>query len=235
MFKLLPNNYYSLVPAFAYILLLFGCGADDTINNPVGGGDAANITPAPTSSQYFPMTLGSRWVYRNPDGAEWSTEVTEIEEVGSHVYHFFGYGPRMGDDQSDFAGTSVNTSTPYVKTLDGRLTYGIEMSDLNDAVRRTISQSGRVPPSRWGIRVKCDTGVKDDVCRMEKKETIYRDGEAHRETNNDALICLFWYDARVVWNSELTMLRFSLVPYRQWKVIDVRMSGTLGMSLLSGT
>ncbi|MDE0299625.1 MAG: hypothetical protein OXN17_13415 [Candidatus Poribacteria bacterium] len=214
--------------AILVILFIFGCG-EETVDNPLGGGaDGSRETQDPESISpiYYPMTLGSRWVYRNPDGAEWSTEVTEIEEVGSHVYHFFGYGPRMGDDQSDFAGTSVNTSTPYVKTLDGRLTYGIEMSDLNDAVRRTISQSGRVPPSRWGIKVKCDTGVKDDVCRMEKKETIYRDGEAHRETNNDALICLFWYDARVVWNSELTMLRFPLVPYRQWKVIDVRMSGT---------
>ena len=224
----LATSHWPLATAFIAILLSAGC-ADETINNPIAEKPVEDCKPdeiVSTSTNYFPMTAGSRWVYRSPDGSEWSREVTEIEEVGSHVYHFFGYGPRMGDNQSDFAGTSVNTSTPYVKTLDGRLTYGIEMSDLNDAVRRTISQSGRVPPSRWGIRVKCDTGVKDDVCRMEKKETIYRDGEAHRETNNDALICLFWYDARVVWNSELTMLRFPLVPYRRWKAIDVRMSGT---------
>ena len=33
-------------------------------------------------------------------------------------------------------------------------------------------------------------------------------------------------DARVVWNSELTVLRFPLVPYRTWKAINVRLSGT---------
>ena len=61
---------------------------------------------------------------------------------------------------------------------------------------------------------------------MEKYETIYRDGKAQREINNDALICLYWHDTRVVWNSELTVLRFPLVPYRRWKAIDVRVSGT---------
>ena len=61
---------------------------------------------------------------------------------------------------------------------------------------------------------------------MEKYETIYRDGKAQREINNDALICLYWHDTRVVWNSELTVLRFPLVPYRRWKAIDVRLSGT---------
>ena len=39
-------------------------------------------------------------------------------------------------------------------------------------------------------------------------------------------MCLSKYDARAVWNSELTVLRFPLVPYRRWKAVDVRLSGT---------
>ena len=61
---------------------------------------------------------------------------------------------------------------------------------------------------------------------MRRRESIFRDGEWRKEINDDALMCLSKYDARVVWNSELTVLRFPLVPYRRWKAIDVRLSGT---------
>ena len=208
-----------------FILLMSGCG-DETINAPLGGTRETEDF-VPVSSIYYPMTVGSRWVYRSAGGTEWSREVTETEEIGSHLYHFFSYSPLIDDNQSDPSKTPMYTPTPYVTTID-RLILKIKLSDINDAVQQTISQSGRVPPIKWGIGVRCRTvgEIARAECRMEKKETIYRDGEAHRETNNDALICLFWYDARVVWNSELTMLRFPLVPYRRWKVIDVRMSGT---------
>ena len=216
------------VQAAAILVLLFiiGCG-DETINAPLGE-TRETEDPASVSSIFYPMTVGSRWVYRSPDGAEWWREVTEIEEVGSHVYHFFGYGPRMGDNQSDFAGTSRNSPSPYVKTLDGRLTYGIKMSVLNDAVQQSIFDSGRVPPSQWSLGVRCRTEGERAVaeCRMKRTESIFRDGQWRTEINDDALMCLSKYDARVVWNNELTALRFPLVPYRRWKAIDVRMSGT---------
>ena len=207
------------------ILLMSGCGEDDTINNPVGGGDAAEITPAPTSPQYFPMTLGSRWVYRSPDGSEWSREVTETEEVGSHLYHTFGYDSPIGDDHSEPSETPIYTPTPYVITLDGRLIYDITLSELNEAVAQTISRSGRVPPNRWVINLRCRSDRRPR-CRMEKLENIVRDGKEVQEINNDALMWLHSYDARVVWNSELTVLRLPLVPYRRWKAINVRLSGS---------
>ena len=37
---------------------------------------------------------------------------------------------------------------------------------------------------------------------------------------------LYRYDARIDWNSKMTLLRLPLVPYRRWKAIDVRLSGT---------
>ena len=216
------------VAFLCFILLMYGCGAEETINNPVGGGGATDITPTPTSPHYLPMTLGSRWVYRNPDGSEWWREVTKTEEVGSHLYHSFGYDSVIGDNQSDFAETPMYTPTPYVKTLDERLIYKIKLSDLNHAVQQTIFESGRVSPDQWSLGVHCRTEGERAVtkCRMRRRESIFRDGEWRLEINDDALMCLSKYDARVVWNSELTVLRFPLVPYRRWKAIDVRVSGT---------
>ena len=208
-----------------FILLMYGCG-DESINAPLGGTRKTEDF-VPVSSIYYPLTVGNRWVYRNADGSEWSREVTKTEEVGSHLYHFFSYSPLIDVDQLDSSETPMYTPTPYVTTL-GRLILKIKLRDINDAVQQTISQSGRVPPIKWGIGVRCRTvgEIARAECRMEKYETIVRDGKAQRETNNDALICLYWYDARVVWNTELTVLRFPLVPYRRWKVIDVRLSGT---------
>ena len=210
------------------ILLIVGCGGEEAAdNNPLVEtvGDAAFNTATPN---YFPMALGNRWEYRNPDGSEWTREVAETEEVGSHLYHFFSYTPLIDDNQSDVSESPMYSPSPYVKTLDGRLTYDIKLSELNDAVSQTIALSGRAPPIKWGIGVKCVTvgEIARAECRIQKYETIYRDDKAQREINNDALICLYWYDARVVWNSELTALRFPLVPYRRWKAIDVRLSGT---------
>ncbi len=213
-----------------FILLMYGCG-DESINAPLGGsvnGTTETEDFVPVSSIYFPMTLGNRWVYRSPDGSEWSREVTKTEEVGSHLYHFFSYGPLIDDDQLDSSETPTYTPTPYVKTLDGRLIYENKMSDLNDAVRQTIFESGRVPPNRWVTGTRCRTEGERAVavCRLRKLETIVRDGRELQEINNDALMLFHGYDARVVWNSELTVLRIPLVPYRRWKAIDVRVSGT---------
>ena len=92
MLKLLPTTYF-LVPAFAYILLLFGCGADETVNTPLAENGATDITPAPTSSPYFPVTLGNHWTYRNPDGSEWSREVAESQIFDAELYHSYSYEP----------------------------------------------------------------------------------------------------------------------------------------------
>ena len=208
-----------------FILLMYGCG-DETINAPLGGTTETEDF-VPVSAIYYPMTVGSRWVYRNADGSEWSREVTKTEEVGSHFYHFFGYDSLIDDNQSELSETPTYTPTPYVKTLDGRLIYKIKLNDLNDAIQQTISQSGRVSPEHWSLGVRCCTEGERAVakCRMRRTESIFLDGEWRKEIN-DALMCLSKYDARVVWNSELTVLRFPLVPYRRWKAIDVRLSGT---------
>ena len=222
----LVTSHWSLATVLIAFLLSAGC-ADETINNPIAEKPVEDSKPdiiVSTSTNYFPMTVGSRWVYRSPDGSEWSREVTKTEEVGSHLVHFFSYNPPINEDQSDLALASTYTPTPYEETLDG-LIYEIKLSDLNDAVQQTIALSGRVPPTYWAIHLRCRTDERP-ICRMRKLESIVHDGQWRQEINNDALMWLESRDARVVWNSELTVLRYPLVPYRTWKAIDVRLSGT---------
>jgi len=204
-----------------------GCG-EETIEKPLDenvNGTRETEDFADMSPIYYPVTVGSRWVYRNPDGAEWSREVTEIEEVGSHFFVFFSYDLPINDNQYDPSETPAYTPSPFVIAPDGRLIYDIKLSDLNDTVSQTIARSGRVPPNKWVTGLRC-LSDRRPRCRLRKLENIVRDGKDLQEINNDALMLLYRYDARVDWNSKMTLLRLPLVPYRRWKAIDVSLSGT---------
>ncbi len=209
------------------ILSMSGCG-EETIEKPLDenvNGTRETEDFADMSPIYYPVTVGSRWVYRNPDGAEWSREVTEIEEVGSHIFVFFSYDLPINDNQYDPSETPAYTPSPFVIAPDGRLIYDIRLSDLNDAVSKTISLSGRVPPNKWVTGLRC-LSDRRPRCRLRKLENIVRDGKDLQEINNDALMLLYRYDARVDWNSKMTLLRLPLVPYRRWKAIDIRLAGS---------
>ena len=52
-------------------------------------GDESEITP------YFPGTLGSYWVYVDPDGNELTRRVVESEEIAEETYHVFDYEPAL--------------------------------------------------------------------------------------------------------------------------------------------
>ena len=54
-------------------------------------GDAAETT------QYFPETLGSYWVYADPDGNELTRRVVEGKEIAGEMYHAFSYEPMLED------------------------------------------------------------------------------------------------------------------------------------------
>ena len=59
------------------IFILFGCGSDDT--------------PAPMERKpsYFPDAVGSRWVYRNSDGLQWTREVSGETNIDGKDYRIF--------------------------------------------------------------------------------------------------------------------------------------------------
>ena len=69
---------------FVTLLLVLGLSA-------VLMGDAAETT------QYFPETLGSYWVYEDQDGNELTRRVVEGKEIAGEMYHAFNYEPTLED------------------------------------------------------------------------------------------------------------------------------------------
>ena len=59
------------------IFILFGCGSDET--------------PAPVEEMpnYFPDAIGSRWIYRNSDGSQWTREVSGEANIEGKDYRIF--------------------------------------------------------------------------------------------------------------------------------------------------
>ena len=88
MFTPTTPRYFTLVVAFAVILLSFGC-SDEPIDNTRTSDEESSDDPP--STIYFPMSTGNRWVYRTPDGSEWSREIVQVQsEIIEHnSYHSF--------------------------------------------------------------------------------------------------------------------------------------------------
>lgn len=110
------------MPTFASFLALtliggftlLGCGGEENITSPIGE-EMGNGTPKRSSPNYFPMTVGSWWRYRNPDGSEWMREVTGAIRIDNHLYNFFRYNsPREEDYQPAFGKVSLRL-VPLVK------------------------------------------------------------------------------------------------------------------------
>ncbi len=90
------------------IFILFGCGSDET-SAPV----------EPQMPNYFPDTVGSRWVYRNPDGSEWSREVTDENSIHGEGFHGFVYTPVSSE-------TELDSLKPDVfRVTDSHVLFGI--------------------------------------------------------------------------------------------------------------
>ena len=148
------EGLFSLATALMVMLLISGC-ADETINNPIAeksvDGSKLDVIVS-TSTNYFPMTVGSRWVYRNPDGSEWTREVTETEEVGTRNYHLFSYDPPIEDNQFSFFRAPM-----YIATLNS-VVLKVKNNDINDAIRQIVLESNNNSPG-WAWTQKFQNGV----------------------------------------------------------------------------
>ena len=92
---LLPNaNHRSLAAALVLILLISGCGNNEEITD--------GMISVETEPNYYPMSVGNRWIYRNPDGSEWAREVTETDIIASRQYYIFSNSPLIGDYQWEY-------------------------------------------------------------------------------------------------------------------------------------
>ena len=205
---LLATGYWSLATVFIAFLLSAGC-ADETVNNPVAETTIDDSEPeviVSASTNYFPMTVGSRWVYRNPDGSEWSREVTETEEVGTRHYHHFSNDPPMEDNQFPFFRVPM-----YIATLNS-VVLKVKNSDINDAIRQIILESNDNSPG-WTWVQKFKNGVW--------------------QTRKKGLAFLNNYRASgVLLNDSGFLLRLPLVPGQTWEMLNIGLSGSSEMAFL---
>jgi hypothetical protein len=75
---------------FCCIVILAACGSDEIPE------------PTETKPNYFPDAVGSRWVYRNADGSEWTREITDGHSTQGEDYQTFTYTPPVSEVEIDF-------------------------------------------------------------------------------------------------------------------------------------
>ena len=97
------------------VLFLFACGSDE-ISEPVE-----------TKPNYFPDTIGSKWVYRNADGKEWTREITNRKDTDDNNYQNFNYTP-----------TDIETDIDILKPTYFRLTQNNILLDVSDTINQYI-------------------------------------------------------------------------------------------------
>ena len=126
------RRFFRLIPSSFVLLVILGCGAGEEVTKET----EKDLKSDEVIPNYFPMTVGSRWVYRNPDGSEWAREVKEATEIGLHLYHVFNYHPPLEDAQFEFL------KTPKYAAASSRLLLLIE-NEIDDAIRGAIEQVDR--------------------------------------------------------------------------------------------
>ena len=210
--KLFPLRSRVRGVAFLFsILLISGCGGEESVDKPMveSVGGEKPIYDVPISSPYYPMTLGSRWVYRNPDGSEWAREVSETKKYGDNLYHFFSSDPPLQDAQIESLRSPV-----YVAFLD-RLDRRINANDtINDAVWEIIVDSGGETPN-WVLGMNCSKrGGQKAVCVSRKDRST-----------PGILTYLYRANASVASHSKLTLFPFPLVPGETYNALNLRLRG----------
>ena len=134
MLKSLATSCWTLVTVFAVILLSLGCGGEETITNPISESTGSE-QPEPQPPNYFPMTIGSRWVYRYPDGSEYTREVIYARKIGGHLYHSFSHHPPIEDNRFNFLKTpSYALDTQHILLL-------VKYKEIHNLVWNTIENS----------------------------------------------------------------------------------------------
>ena len=140
IYRLFKRQFYSRnrvsgVVFLCFILLMSGCGGEDSVDKPIAEsvGDETPINNAPISTPYYPMTLGSRWVYRNPDGSEWTRVVTNasfLNTYNTNLAHSFIYNPPLEKNKLNLLQARSNIATP------GRIIHPIRAGEIGITDRK---------------------------------------------------------------------------------------------------
>ena len=202
--------YWSLAVTLIVILSMSGCGGEESVDIPMVESveDEKPINDVPISTPYYPMTLGSRWVYRNADGSEWTWEVSETKKHGDNLYHFFSSDPPIQDTQIESLKSPV-----YVAFLD-RLDRRIAHNDMDAAIREIIVDSGGETPD-WGLGMSCNKQGRQKAVCVSRKD----------RSTPGILTYLYHSNASVASHSNLTLFPFSLVPGETFNALNLRLRG----------
>ena len=147
-----------LVAVIIALLLISGCG-EEIIDNPLGGSvDEGGKTEkvVSISTPYYPMTLGSRWVYQNPDGAEWTQEVTNTGFLDVQQFAYsFSHNPEIEESTLNFLRAPLYVATPDrivrpIKTGEIRTTARQEI-DIPITIRIRIVENNGKTVKRFGF------------------------------------------------------------------------------------
>ena len=116
---------YGLIFPTLVLLMISGCGGAEEVPTETAKGAESD------APNYFPLSVGSRWVYRNLDGTEWVREVKGSEEIGLHVYHAFSYLPPLEDAHFEYLKNPKYAATPHRLHL-------LVGNEIDDAIRQSI-------------------------------------------------------------------------------------------------
>lgn len=106
------------------IFILFGCGSDET------------SAPVEEMPNYFPDAIGSRWIYRNSDGSQWTREVSGEANIEGKDYRIFKDTPPIAEADLDFLNSTYYRVTPdaVMFTVSERVTDYLQ-TELPKAVQ----------------------------------------------------------------------------------------------------
>ena len=82
------------------IIILFGCGSDET------------PPPMEQMPNYFPDAVGSRWIYRYPDGSQWTRAVSGETDINGKHYRIFKDTPPLAETEPHFLNSTYYRVTP---------------------------------------------------------------------------------------------------------------------------
>ena len=207
MSKTLFNTFFVLVlldrriACLLSILLILGCGGEDSVHTPVvdSVGDENPLHGVLTSSPYYPTTLGSRWVYRNADGSEWTREIAETEVVNRHkLLLFFSDNPLLEGNEETKQLMFVKAPS-YIVTSD-KIVHPISLTELHNRLGKTIDIRYNISKTVHGI--------------FNGFEVNTRYGFVGSRT----------YKIHGLRHSDFRLLASPLVPGAAWNALDLRFS-----------
>ena len=126
------------------ILLILGCGGEESVV------DEKPINDVPISTPYYPTTLGSRWVYRNTDGSEWTREVAETEVVNRHKLRLFFIDNPPLEGNEEAKQLVFVKALSYIVTSD-QIVHPISLTELQNRLGRTIEIPYNISKTVHGI------------------------------------------------------------------------------------